>query len=62
MTKGPKLVHKALRYNDEILYLMRSDGARIEIPFPELQKWEEELSQLLEVIRDAIRQQKREVQ
>ena len=43
---------------EDTLYVQRSDGERIAIPFNELELWEEELTGLLEIIRETIEQQR----
>jgi len=41
-----------------MLYLVRSDGSKIEIPFSQLEAWETELTELLRLIREAIQMQR----
>ena len=54
----PKFMPDKLIRTEDTLYIQRSDGERIAIPFNELELWEEELTGLLEIIRETIEQQR----
>ena len=54
----PKSMPEKLIRTEDTLYVQRSDGERIAIPFNELELWEEELTGLLEIIRETIEQQR----
>ena len=58
----PKFMPDKLIRTEDTLYIQRSDGERIAIPFNELELWEEELTGLLEIIRETIKQQRQHKQ
>jgi hypothetical protein len=47
-------------YANNMLYLVRSDGTGLEIPFDQLESWEQELTELLAIVREAIVEMKRQ--